>query len=81
MKRVNEELLGPYRDDPRQELLVREYCSEIEKVLKSAASRQEALLAVNKACDNFESSCESSVVKTGLRRYLMSLVETTRFPG
>ena len=74
---MNDELLednAQYLTSPQAET-IRAYCQGIEEGIRKARTFAEARALVESSCLEFDSSCESDIIKENLRIYLTELLK------
>jgi hypothetical protein len=58
-----------------QRALIARTCEAIEERIRSAPDRRAAELLADDACGRFDATCESSIIRTLLRRRVEELIE------
>jgi hypothetical protein len=59
----------------RQEELIRQHCAGIDARIRTALTKAEAEKIVRQTCSSFEDSCDSSLVRSALKAYVLRIFE------
>jgi hypothetical protein len=63
------------RVDPMQQQIIERYCEGVYTKLRMAESKSEAITIVETACGQFDSTCESDILRPAVRRYLLDIID------
>jgi hypothetical protein len=71
----NEELISDrVLGAAHQRELIARYCANADERIRTASSKSEAMRIVDDLCEHFDRACESSMVRTFLKRHVAHLL-------
>ncbi|GEM_PF-5240572 len=62
------------RDDTWQREVIARYCADAEERIRTAGSKSEAARIIDELCEHFDRTCESSLVRTFLKKHVAHLL-------